>query len=84
MPSPAPASVDIDGGRLRELRKLRGKSMSALARESEISVQFLSVLELDPKRRCSPEVFDRICTALRLTSDDDRRALMRPTVASAA
>lgn len=66
--------IDVDGPRLRKLRKERGKSVSRLAAEAGISHQFLSFIE-HGARRPLPPVFDRICTALGI--DDDVRDELR-------
>lgn len=70
----ANANVEIDGAALRELRKLSGYSITALAGKIGCSFQYLSQLETDPDRACSPGLYARICKALRLS---DRTVLLR-------
>lgn len=71
----ASLGIDVDGSRLRKLRKRRGKSVSALATEAGISHQFLSFIERG-QRRPLPPVFDRICNALELPDDARDELLM--------
>lgn len=71
----ATLGLDVNGPRLRELRKNRRKSVSALAAQAGISHQFLGFIE-HGKRRPLPPVFDRICDALGLEGDEDRKKLI--------
>lgn len=68
------ANVEINGAALRELRKLAGFSITALAEKVGCSFQYLSQLETEPERACSPALYAKICKALRLT---DRTVLLR-------
>jgi transcriptional regulator with XRE-family HTH domain len=61
--------IDVDGPRLRKLRKDRGRSVSAVAAEAGISVQYLSFIERG-QRRPLPPVFARICGALGIEAND--------------
>lgn len=67
-----PATVDIDGAKLRELRKFNGDSLSTFAARAGITFQYLSQLELGTRRRVSPPTFAKICDALGIT---DRRQM---------
>lgn len=76
------ANVVIDGPAMRELRKLAGLSVKSLAEKVGCSRPYISLLETQADRTCSPEIFARICDALRL---DDRSVLVRkPQARSAA
>lgn len=77
----ATLGLDVDGPRLRALRKERGKSVSALAAEASISHQYLGFIERS-ERRPNPPIFDRICDALDL--DDETRQVLVLTVAEVA
>ena len=63
-PPPAPAGVEIDGAKLREMRKLRGETLEVFAARAGISFGYLSQLERHRRDRCSPTYFARICDAL--------------------
>lgn len=75
--SPAPAGAEIDGAKVRELRKLSGKTVTVLADTCEITSQYLSMIERGDRPTVSPAVFARICDALGVT---DRRQLLRSAV----
>lgn len=75
-------NAEIDKHVLRELRKLTGHSVKSLAEEVGCSAAYISILENKDDRTCSPEIFAKICDALRL---DDRSVLLRkPLTRSAA
>lgn len=67
------AGVDIDGGRVREARKLAGMSTADLAARARISRPYLSQIECH-NRRVSAPVFARVCDALGV---EDRSQLAR-------
>lgn len=69
--------VEINGAKLRELRKLMGDDLKAFAGRAGITIQYLSQLELGARRRVSPSTFVRICNALGV---DDRREMVLPEV----
>ena len=73
----AHAAVEIDGPKIRELRKLQGESITSLASTCGISLNYLSQIERGSRPRVSPPVYARICAALNLTSDRQRRALLK-------
>jgi transcriptional regulator with XRE-family HTH domain len=68
------ASVEVDGYKLRNLRKLQGHTLESLAAKVEISFGFLSQIERG-NRNVGPVVFSRICDALDLA---DRASLLSP------
>lgn len=74
MDEPSPAGVEIDGTKLRELRKLTGHTLIDFAPKCGVSFQFLSQIERGDKLRVSPPTYARICDALGL---DDRRELLK-------
>lgn len=76
------ANAEIDGAVMRELRKLAGLSVRALAAKVGCTHPYISMLETRTDRTCSPEIFVKICDALRL---EDRSVLLRkPGARSAA
>ncbi|WP_030487309.1 helix-turn-helix domain-containing protein [Micromonospora chokoriensis] len=77
MDRPAHAGVEIDGPKIRELRKLRGESVTSLASTCGITRQYLSQIERGDRRRVSPPVYAKICNALKLSGDRQRRTLLK-------
>jgi transcriptional regulator with XRE-family HTH domain len=71
---PSPAGVEIDGAKLRTLRKLAGHNLIHFAPQCGVSFQFLSQIERGDKLRVSPPTYARICDALGLK---DRRELLK-------
>jgi transcriptional regulator with XRE-family HTH domain len=71
---PTSAGVEIDGRKLRELRKLRGETLATFADQCGISLQYLSQLETGARERMSPPTYARVCEVLGL---DDRRELLK-------
>lgn len=67
-------NVRVNGPVLRELRKLAGLSVTELAANVGCSIAYITILETNPDRSCSPGVFARICDALHLA---DRTVLLR-------
>lgn len=76
--APAPAGVDIDGARVRELRKLLGATVTDFAERCGISFQYLSQIERGDRQRVSAPVFAKICDKLGV---EDRRTLLREAAA---
>lgn len=76
-PAPDNASVEIDGYKLRNLRKLQGYSIKGFAEKARISYGYVSQLETGNKTSASPEAFGRICDALSIDADK-RYELMSP------
>lgn len=64
MNQPSPAGVEIDGAKLRELRKMSGETLVSFAPKCDITFQYLSQLERGDRRRVSPPTYARICQAL--------------------
>jgi transcriptional regulator with XRE-family HTH domain len=77
MDRPAHAGVEIDGPKIRELRKLRGETMTSLASTCGITRQYLCQIERGSRPRVSPPVYARLCAALNLTEDRQRRTLLK-------
>lgn len=73
MTKPSPASVEIDGAKLRELRMLSGETLVSFAPKCDITFQYLSQLERGDRRRVSPPTYARICQALGVS----RRKLLK-------
>lgn len=69
MTKPRPASVEVDGNRLRELRKQRGESLAACAKRCGITFQYLSQIERG-ERNPSPWTYPRICAAFEVRHED--------------
>lgn len=68
----AHASVEIDGARLRQMRKEAGLHLVQLAEKVGVSFGYLSAIERGAKRTVSPARYITICDALDL---QDRTAL---------
>jgi len=74
-----PAGVEINGDRLRELRKLRGETLEEFAPRCGISFGYLSQIERRHRPRVSPHTFVAICDALGVP-DTDRVSMVVPEV----
>ncbi|MFI5891974.1 helix-turn-helix domain-containing protein [Actinoplanes sp. NPDC051513] len=59
-----PAGVEINGTRVRQLRKLRGESIAQFAERCGITFGYLGHIERGRRDRVSPGTFARICDAL--------------------
>lgn len=70
------ASPEIDGHRIRELRKQSGLSVTDLARRIGISPQYLSQIERGHRPTVSPHTFNKILAAMGV---EDHNALQRTT-----
>lgn len=68
------ASPEIDGARLRELRKISGMSVTDAAKKIGIATAYLSQIERGDRRTVSPATFGRICDAMGI---EDRASLLR-------
>ncbi|MBM0277225.1 helix-turn-helix domain-containing protein [Micromonospora tarensis] len=77
MSEPKPASVAVDGAKLRELRQLTGCTLAEFASTCAISTAYLSMIERGDRRRVSPRVYARICHGLKLTGQRQRRTLLK-------
>jgi transcriptional regulator with XRE-family HTH domain len=75
-PASEPASVDIDGPEVRRRRKILGQNIAPFAGRCDISEAYLSAIELERRKKVSPEVFGRICAALGVNVKD-RSELVR-------
>lgn len=67
MPKQTPvvtAGVEINGDKLRELRKHRGETLEGFALRCGISFGYLSQIERRHRPRVSPPTFAAICDAL--------------------
>jgi DNA-binding XRE family transcriptional regulator len=71
---PVTAGVEINGNKLRELRKLRGETLEQFAARCEISFGYLGQVERHERPRVNPVIFGRICDALDIPFDS--RAVM--------
>lgn len=60
------APVQTLGSRLRQARELRHQSLSAVAKEADISTAYLQKLEVDDVRAPSPNVLYKLSQALEL------------------
>jgi transcriptional regulator with XRE-family HTH domain len=56
-----PAGVEIDGGKLRELRKQRGINLTGFAVKCGISFGYLSQIERGYTSTVSPRIFIQLC-----------------------
>ena len=71
-----PSGVEIDGPRLRELRKQRGETLQAFADRCGISFGYLGQVERSA-RLVSPPMFVRICDGLGLGESERPTMLVR-------
>lgn len=67
--SNVPAGVEINGGKLRELRKLQGDTLEAFAAKCDISFGYLGQVERQARPRVSPIIFVRLCDALAIPAE---------------
>ncbi|GIM90359.1 helix-turn-helix domain-containing protein [Paractinoplanes toevensis] len=79
-----PAGVEINGDKVRVLRKLRGQSMADFAARCKFSVGYLSHIELKRRPRVSPEAFAAICDALDIPAGERDTMLTRTAQRAAA
>lgn len=79
MPNP-PSGVLIDGGDVRRRRQMLGDDLVTFAPKADISVQYLSQIELGGRPTVSPKVFARICDALGIPADQ-REVLVKAVAA---
>lgn len=73
MPNLERSVITINGPAVREMRKHVGITPARLAAEVDVSVEYIRKIELGHSRTVSPEVYDKLCYALRLR---DRRILL--------
>jgi transcriptional regulator with XRE-family HTH domain len=71
------ASVEIDGNKLRTMRKMRGDTLEVFATKCGISFGFLSQVERGTRPNVGTIVFTRICDALDVDADQ-RMSMVRP------
>lgn len=74
--NPEPAGVAIDGAKVRQARKLRGKSLVAFAPSCGITFQYLSQIERGDRRTVSPKTFVKICDALGIHEENREELLV--------
>lgn len=63
-------SVEIDGTKLRTLRKLRGETLEDFAARCDISYGYLGQIERGTRPNVGPRNFVRICDALEIPAAD--------------
>lgn len=68
------ASPEIDGAKLRRLRKIAGLSVTDAAAKFGISVSYLSAIERGHRPTVAPATYARICDAMDVV---DRSSLLR-------
>jgi transcriptional regulator with XRE-family HTH domain len=71
------SSVEVDGSRLRDMRKLQGDNLRTFAEKVGISIGFVSQIERGWRPSVGPAVFVRICDTLGIDTDQ-RHTLMSP------
>jgi transcriptional regulator with XRE-family HTH domain len=64
-----PTGVEINGAKLRILRKLSGQTMTAFARRCGIHLSYVSHIERGARGKVSPDKFAAICDALDIPAD---------------
>lgn len=67
-----PASIAIDGSKMRALRKDKLIGINAFAERIDVTPGYISMIETG-RRRVSPEVFLRICDALEIPASRRQR-----------
>ncbi|HLL68849.1 MAG TPA: helix-turn-helix transcriptional regulator [Micromonosporaceae bacterium] len=78
-----PSGVEIDGAKVRQLRKLAGATITTFAQQAALSTQYVSQLERGVRQNVSPPAFARICNALGVPPEQ-RAAMVRPTTTPAS
>lgn len=71
------SAVSVHGPALRHIRQLTGLTTAQLADEVQITRDYLRKVELGFNRGVAPDVYARLCLALRI--DDKRVLLADPT-----
>lgn len=72
-----PTGVEINGAKLRILRKLSGQTMAAFALRCGIHLSYVSHIERGERERIAPDKFAVICDALDIPVDR-RDTLLTP------
>lgn len=72
------ASPEIDGARLRELRKRAGLTVTAASKRMGMSISYLSAIERGRRKTVAPATYLRICDAMGV---EDRDSLLAEEVA---
>jgi transcriptional regulator with XRE-family HTH domain len=75
-----PASPQVNGAKLREVRQAVGLTVSEAAIRMGISVSYLSALERGQRPTAKPDTFNRIATVLGVPRED----LLLPVAKDAA
>jgi transcriptional regulator with XRE-family HTH domain len=65
------ASPEIDGDKVRELRKAARLTVTQLAEKIGKSVSYVSAIERRRRPTVGPATFGDLCTALGVTDDND-------------
>lgn len=68
--------VEVDGGKIRLLRKLAGFTQKSLARACGLSACYISQIETGARRTISPPRFVQLCNTLEISAKD-RQELLR-------
>lgn len=70
---PAPATVEVHGPAIREIRIRSGMGVAELAAAVGVTRPHIANIELGQRRRLTPKTFNAIVAALAIT---DRRAIL--------
>lgn len=73
MSTQTPTTVEVNGYALREVRVRSGVSVQGLADQVGVQRPYIAKIELGHSRRVSPEVFNKLLSALSIV---DRRTLL--------
>ncbi len=73
-----PTGVEINGARLRHLRKLRGLTITAFAERCRLHFTYISHIERGYRKHVSPAAFVTICDALDIHADQ-RDTMLTPS-----
>lgn len=68
------ASPEIDGPKLRELRKMAGLTITELSSKVGCSISYLAAIERGHRPTVAPSMYARICEAMGI---EDRGQLLR-------
>lgn len=72
-----PAGVEINGGKVRELRKQRGVNLTEFATHCGISFGYLSQIERGYTSTVSPRIFIQLCDAFDFAESERSQILTR-------
>ena len=75
-PGVLPASLAIDGAKVRRARQLRGLTLKQFAAECGISFTYLSQIERGDRPTVSPRTYVAVCDAFGLAAENREELLV--------